>query len=1005
MPGGLRGARELEPPFGAAVPVASDSTRERDADGNEGTSSGLGAFPVIGVGASAGGLEALTALFHAVQFDAMAFVVIQHRSAHHESLLAELLARSTQMRVLEIKDGMTVERNCVHLAPAGALVALLGPALHIVPSSSRLPIDFFFRSLAEELREHAIGIVLSGMGSDGTFGLQAIKEHGGICLAQLPETAKFDGMPRSAIDARVVDAALSPEALAAELASLSQHPYLRPGPRPRSTGLHKLYALLRDAFGHDLSGYKENTIGRRIERRMAVQKMETLEDYMRLLQARPEELRTLYRDLLINVTNFFRDGPAFEFLEERILPRIISQKKPGEPLRVWVPACSTGEEAYSIAMCVLEVLDTTASSFAIQVFGTDIDAEAVERARRGFYPTNIETDVSAARLARFFAKVEGGYQVGRAVRDLVVFSMQDVATDAPFSRMDLVSCRNLLIYMQPPLQKRVLATLHYALRPDGYLLLGSSETVGDAADLFSLFDRKTKFYEKKGMATAAGLFLAPPRPGAQTTGAAPSPMDRRPVQTAQQLADRRILDHYASPTVLITEDLDVLSFRGDTAAYVAPASGAATLNVMRLIRQELHLDLWHAVEKARKEDAVVRQSAIRLETKVGDKVAVHSVSIEVAPLPLPESQGRCFLIVFHEIPEGPPAPAGARDASWNVLPPARQDDRVQALEQELSTTKEFLQSTIEELESSNEELKSTNKELQSANEELQSTNEELESSKEEVQSTNEELTTVNDELQRRVGDLARRESDLVNVLRAVHDPVLIVDMQGRLRHYSVSAADLLDLRPTDLGRDIDHVRTRLGGAKLDRVLRRSAERIAPVTEDILAFDNRWYALTACPYANSQGALDGAVLTLVDVDARQRAAELRIDVSAYAEQVLPAVLHPLVMLDQQHRVVWANAAFFSLFQVDPGSTLGNLFHNLGSGQWAHPDLRRRIDEVLQNGQPFRDFLIEHSFAEIGTRQMTVSGSRVKDVGAGGPLALLSVADVTPLTSGGQGHATS
>jgi two-component system CheB/CheR fusion protein len=970
--------------------MASDSSATQSNESDEGKDS-LGVFPVVGIGASAGGLEALTALLHAVQFDGMAFVVIQHRSPQHESLLVELLARATRMKVREIADGVIVEPNHVYLAPAGAHVALLGRALQLVQSNSRLPIDFFFRSLAEELAGHAIGIVLSGMGSDGTFGLQAIKEHGGICLVQAPETAKFDSMPRSAIDARVVDAALPPEAIAEELAAISHHPYLRPGPRPKSTGMHKLYVLLRDAFGHDLSCYKENTIERRIERRMAVQKIENLDDYLRLVQARPEELATLYRDLLINVTNFFRDPSTFDFLETNVVPRIVSRKGPGEPIRVWVPACSTGEEAYSIAIGLLEQLGANASDVPVQIFGTDIDTDAVERARRGFYRSNIEADVSAERLARFFVKVDGGYQIGRRVREVIVFSIQDVAKDAPFSRMDLVSCRNVLIYMQAPLQKRVLSTLHYALRADGFLVLGSSETIGDAADLFSIADRKTKIYEKKAVAPAASLLFSVPGAGISRAAALTRAMDRRPVVTAQQLADRRLLEHYTPASVLVTDDLDVLLFRGDTAAYVSPASGAATLNVMRLIRPELHFELRSACDLAKKNDAPVRKPPIRFDTKVGDKVAAHNVSIEVAPLRLPESQGRCLLVVFHEVSDGSAPMAGvSAPASAPQIP---DDDHARELEQELKATKEFLQSTIEELETSNEEHKSTNEELQSANEELQSTNEELETSKEELQSTNEELSTVNDELQRRLADLARRDSDLTNVLRSVRDPILFIDESGHLRHFSDAAADLLSLGSSDVGRTVDFLRARLGGLRLEDVVARCVQRVVPITEELLAFDSHWYSLTARPYATRQGTIEGSLVTLVNIDVSKRSDEMMVNVSAYAEKMLPAILHPLVMLDEQKHVVWANAAFFTMFHVDASKTIGNLFHNLGSGQWAHPKLRDHIDEAFRSGKAFQDFLIEHDFELVGKRRMRLSGSRVQGIGAGAPVALLSIVDVS------------
>jgi two-component system CheB/CheR fusion protein len=958
----------------------------------------LGTFPVVGIGASAGGLEALTALLHAIQFDGMGFVVVQHRSTQHPSLLVELLSRSTRMKVLDVTDGVVVEANHVYLAPAGGNVALLGRALHLVASDSRLPIDFFFRSLAEELGGHAIGIVLSGMGSDGTFGLQAIKEHGGICLVQSPETAKFAAMPRSAIDARVADAALAPEALADELSSLGQHPYLRPGPRPKSTGMHKLYVLLRDAFGHDLSGYKEKTIERRIERRMAVQKVDDLDGYLRLVQARPEELETLHRDLLINVTNFFRDSGTFEFLETNVLPRIASRKHASEPIRIWVPACSSGEEAFSLAICALEVLGANESDVPIQVFGTDLDPDAIERARRGHYSSNIETDVSAERLARFFVKSDTDYAIGRRVRDLVVFSLQDVTKDPPFSRMDLVSCRNLLIYMQTPLQTRVLTTFHYALKPDGFLVLGSSETVGDAAELFSIVDRKTKVYQKKAGATPGSHFFGSTLGGSARIVTA---MDRRPVITAQQLADRKLLEYYAPPSVLVTEGLDVLLFRGDTAPYVSPASGAATLNIMRLIRPELHLELWRAFELARAQDASARQPPIRFETKMGDKIATNNVSIEVSPIRLPDAQGRCLLVIFHEI-------ADRQAVAIPVTQPAMagdQESRTRAVEQELAATKEFLQSTIEELQSSNEELKSTNEELQSANEELQSTNEELETSKEELQSTNEELVTVNDESVRRLTDLARRDTDLTNVLRAVRDPLFFIDAGGHLRHFSDAAAEWLGLTANDVGRTVDHLRSRLGGIQLDRVVLRSVERVAPVTEELLAFDNHWYALTARPCATGQGSLDGALVTLVNIDASKRAAELMVNVSAYAEKMLPAVLHALVLLDEQNRVVWANPAFFTTFHVDAGTTIGNLFHNLGTSQWAHPKLRQLIDEVFKTGEVFHDFPIEHDFESIGPRRMKVSGSRVLGIGGGASVVMLSIVDVTQPPGGEGGGAKS
>lgn len=567
--------------------------------------------------------------------------------------------------------------------------------------------------------------------------------------------------------------------------------------------------------------------------------------------------------------------------------------------------------------------------------------------------------------------------------------MQDVTKDAPLSRMDLVTCRNMLIYMQPRLQQRVLATLHYALKPDSFLLLGTSETIGDAIDLFAIADRKVKLYAKKSM---TGLHLTRGMVVPSSTPLTRTHMERRPLITAQQLADRRILDKYAPASVLVNGDLDILLFRGDTGPYVSPAMGQATLNLMRLVRQELHIDVWQALEQAKKTGNAVRKPPIVLETTIGDQVLSREVAVEVAPLVLPEGQGTCWLVLFHDISS--PTTITAVDAT----PPGSAGDdherHARTIEQELVATKEFLRTAVEDLESSNEELKSTNEELQSSNEELQSTNEELETSKEELQSSNEELSTVNDELQHRIVDLTRRDNDLLNLLRSVRDPLVVVDADGRLRRFTNAAAELFGLVSDDAGRSVAYLRSMLGGLDIERMIARAIERVEPMTEDTVAVNGRWYAVTTRPYATARGAIDGALIVLVDIDASKRSSQVAVDVGHYADKLLPAIPHPLVMLDDQQRVLWANAAFFTMFHVTAADTIGNLFHNLGSGEWAHPRLRQQINSALHEGKSFDDFLIQHEFASTGKRTKKVSGNLVRGLDDDAKVVLVSIVDTSP-----------
>ncbi len=967
-----------------------EATPPADSDGAE--ASPAPACPIVGVGASAGGLEALTTLLRNITIDSLAFVIVQHLARDHESLLPEILGRSSHMPVLAIADGMRVEPNRVYVAPPNASVALLKGVFHLMSPSAPLPIDSFFRSLAEDQGPRAIGVVLSGMGSDGAQGLREIKARGGLAFAQDPRSAKYDSMPSSAQETGVVDRILPPEGIASELMTVSKHPYLvlPPSAGPPASEreeLGKVFILIRSAYGNDLSLYKASTINRRVARRMALHQIEHLRDYVRFLQDNRAELTALYRDVLISVTSFFRDVEPFEILERVILPRILERKGAAAPLRIWVPACASGEEAYSLGICVLELLEASAQGVRLQIFGTDVDEEAIGRARRGVYPPNIEADVSQQRLARFFVKTDEGYQVNRHLRDSIVFSVQNIAHDSPFSRIDLASCRNLLIYLQPALQKKVLGLLHCALVPDGVLLLGTSETVGDTADLFSLVDRKNKIYVKKNLPVTPAIDHRWPRDLARSAGPSAQEGERRGRPTAQQIADRKLVERYGPPSVLVSENLDVLQFRGDTGPYLSPSPGTATLNLLKLLRPELQVEVWRAAQQALASDTPSRVPPLRLtyDGPPGEsRDRRRMVAVHVLPIHEPETRSRCLLMVFEDAGAAPESPSLPLAATGTGV----EEERVRELEQELEATKEYLQTTIEELETSNEELKSTNEELQSTNEELQSTNEELETSKEELQSTNEELSTMNDELQRRLADLARMSSDLDNLLVSLSEPVLIVDAERRVRVASEEARQLLELQPADLGYPLSQLKARFVGIDVEQAVDTATTRLTAATGRACV-GGRWHDVRTVPYRWPGGGVAGAMLLLRDVDVEVRKQELTLNVEQYAGKVLAAVPQPLAILDQQMRVLWVNKPFLTTFRVDAGETVGNLFQNLGSGQWAHPKLREAIEHTLASGGAFHAFRVEHDFESIGRGVVTVSGSVIRGISGTDRLMLITV----------------
>ena len=727
-------------------------------------------FPIVGIGASAGGLEAFTQLLGALPNDTgMAFVLIQHLDPGHESHLTELLAKATTMPVCEVKNGMTVKPNHVFVIPPNTNLGVVKGKLKLTPRDvfhgPHFPVDFLFHSLAKEQQSWAIGVVLSGTGSDGAAGLAEIKNCGGLTFAQDEKSAKFSGMPQQAANANV-DFILSPEKIAEELARLGRDPYLVLPPKTAGEELHsadakdfeRILAILRSHTNVDLSQYRDATIRRRIQRRMVVHTRHTLADYIKLLEKDSGEVKLLFDDALINVTSFFRDPEMFEALKAEVFPELL--KAAPQVIRVWVTACSTGQEAYSMAIALLEVLESREKPPAIQIFATDVnELVSIEKARRGFFPDRIEIELSPERLRRFFTKEEGGYRISKAIRDVCIFAKQNLASDPPFSRMDLVSCRNVLIYFTPELQRRVISTFHYALKPTGYLVLGGSETVGANSDLFEPLNRKHKIFSKKGMAVRPfAHFMADDlKPG--TLAAARGETPYAPgTADFQKESDRILLGRYAPAAVLVNSSLEVLQFRGRTSAYLEPPTGPASFNLLKMARDNLPLELGKVIQEARRKNVPVRSHA-----HLHDNDSIRKINLEVVPLKLTGSAEICFLVLFEEtgkeIAENEKIRRKKKEIADAKRPVAEKDRELAHLRRDLAAAREYLQSVVEQHNASSEELKCANEEVLSSNEELQSTNEQLGTAKEELQSLNEELVTLNEELQTSNTDLIQTAKD------------------------------------------------------------------------------------------------------------------------------------------------------------------------------------------------------------------------------------------------------
>ena len=958
-------------------------------------------FPVVAVGASAGGLEAVTQLLSRIPAKSgIAIVLIQHLAPKHDSSLVTLLSRVSKMPVSEVARTTAVEANHVYVIPPGKDLIYGGRKLFLKPRDENhglhMPVDRFMESLAKDEAHRAIGVVLSGTGSDGALGLQAIKARGGIALAQSEDSAKYDGMPHAAIATGCTDFVLPPAEIGEKLIQIARHPYVvRAAVRPVEETIDRdvlrgILNLLRSSTGADFTQYKTGTIVRRIRRRMVLHKSRNLMDYAKFLAHHPDEASALHEDMLIHVTGFFRDAPAFDILKKKVFPRILKSHQPAAPIRIWVPGCATGEEVYSLAICLLECIKDESDGVTIQVFGTDVNEPSLERARSGVYTSNQVKDVSPARLKRFFVKLDRGYQIRKDVRERCVFAKQNVFQDPPFSRLDLISCRNVLIYLGPELQNRVIPIFHYALKPNGLLLLGRAETITSHSALFAPVDRSYRIYSRKPGASRLAFERRSAEHDAQVSRSQSPRAKTEDGPSKSTGAESVLLAKHGPAAVLVNSDLEILQFSGRTSAFLDPAAGPASLSLAKMARESLVWEIRSAIQKSRKTGGSVRRERIPIATNGKTRDA----AVEVIPLAARSGEERKFWVVFEDSGEKqtnvspPAAEKGARSGSL-----AAQRQALARAQRELEQTRSRMDEIIRGQETTNEELQSANEEILSRNEELQSINEEMETAKEELQSSNEELTTLNDELEHRHSELSQLNSDLTNLFVSLEIPVLILGRDLRIRRFSPAAESLLSLMPSDIGRPVSDMRFSATIPELKNAsaaVMDSGKRSEHQVHDLAG---RSYSLRIHPYRVAEGKIDGAVVALVDISELQRASDAIEDARQYAEAVIEAVQESLVVLDVGLHVMSANRSFYKTFHATPKSTLGSLIYDLGNGQWNIPRLRSMLDKVLSLDAPLSNVEVEHDFPLIGRKTMLLNAHQFHSPKGGMPLILLSMQDET------------
>jgi len=850
------------------------------------------------------------------------------------------------------------------------------------PHGVRMPINYFLRSLAEDKGEKAICIILSGTGSDGTLGLKEVKGKGGLALAQDERQAKFDGMPRNAIDTGLVDFVLPVERMGVELMKYSQHPYVggkRNGTDKKQLGdyMRKIFFMIRSKTGHDFSNYKQSTILRRTERRMALNHIDQISEYVHYLEQKPDEIIALYKDMLITVTSFFRDAEAFEILGRKVLPELLKSKQDGGSVRVWVAGCGTGEEAYSMAILLAEVMTNLKKHLEVQIFATDLDSDGIELARTGLYPDSITADVSAERLQRFFVKEDVGFKMKKHIREMVVFAAHDLAKDPPFSKLDMVSCRNVLIYMDALLQRKILRLFDYTLNPEGVLLLGTSETIGGLTERFEPIDAKWRIFRHKGtvskthMAHPLAVFDNFKDEGQGARGA-----------DIRKLAERTILQSYAPPCVLVDKKYNVVYFNGRTEMYLSPPVGEPTFNVLKMAHDELRYKLSTMLHKA----GTQKKTVVCEGVKIRHNGALLTINLIVRPITEPAAMSGLLMVVFES-----KKTVGklSRRKEKKTAVSNDVEPREEALEQELQSTKECLQTTIEEMETSNEELQSTN-------EELQSTNEELDTSREELQSTNEELQTMNSELQEKVEELSSTNNDLSNLLGSTDIGTLFLDNNLRIKRFTPATRAFFKIIDSDAGRPISDIVHNLAYDGFLEDIKQVIDNLGRIERELQTREGGSYIMRILPYRTAENAVDGVVVTFIDITAQNKSKEREVTAKAaqvYTQAILDTVREPLVVLDEDLRVMSANRPFYETFKVNRENTEQKPIYELGDGQWNIPRLRELLERILPEDKQFKNFEVTHDFPGIGRRVMLLNGRHILQESQDTQRILLAIEDIT------------
>lgn len=907
-----------------------------------------GKFPIIGIGASAGGLEALEQLLGNVpENSGMAYVVIQHLDPTQKGMLPELLQRISRMKVYQVKDRMKVQPNCVYVIPPNKSMSILRGVLYlfepIEARGMRLPIDFFLRSLADDQKKFAIGIILSGMGSDGSIGIGAIKEKNGIAIVQEPETAKFDSMPRNAINSGLVDVVASPQEIHLKLTEFLEHvPVVKADRNVGKTNisaLEKIIILLRTHTGNDFSLYKKNTVYRRIERRMGVHKIDKINSYVHFLQENPKEVHILFKELMIGVTNFFRDPLVWEKLKETNIPAKVGKHQTASTIRAWIPGCSTGEEAYSLAIVFKEVIEkiNPHGGFNLQVFATDLDDDAIETARKGIFPVNIEADVSQKRLSRFFTKTDDGYRLNTEIRETIVFAQHNIIMHPPFTNIDIISCRNLLIYLDPELQKKLLGLFFYSLNPEGILLLGNSETLGSQSHLFTPEYSSLKIYKRSNSSLNPELFDFPSSFSRSKLTINENKVPDKPIMNIQTLVDQLILNKFSPAGVLVNENGDILYISGRTGKYLEPAVGKANLNIFAMLRPGFQNDFAVAFRRV----VMKKEAEILHNVKIGTNGSTITINVTIQWINKPEALFGKILIIFTDVAitsENKTHSKRGKQAVASV--------REKELEEELQHTREEVQNILEEMQTSQEELKSTNEELQSTNEELQSTNEELTTSKEEMQSLNEELQTVNAELQSKVDDYSRVNNDMKNLLNSTDIATLFLDKELNIRRFTDQATKIFKLIKSDIGRPFTDQVSQLIYPELAEDAIEVLRTLIFIEKQIPTKDGRWFSTRIMPYRTFDDRIDGLVITFINISDLKLAEEKLNETDRINHLLLDLSQDVIIKLSADWKILEFNSTAEEFYGIKYADVINQNYVELFVPEPIRQEIEQQMIQLLK-----------------------------------------------------------